>query len=151
MLGQIFLFRSNTIEERISQHLLRTPELDTQERGSIQHVKQQFKLVPQLLAGSGELRQYYDFVVGIFAGLAIVGLMTGDVHLGWPVLGAVKGLSGAVGAAIPLVYFGELGLFLELYSVAGDTIEAVAGTGQCYPYLKLIAGAAVDVVIGGIL
>ena len=114
------------------------------------YVAQQSELVPQLLAGSGELGQYFGFVVGTFVGLVVADLLTGDVHPGRPVLGAVKGLSGAVGAAIPLVYFGEFGPFLTLCSVAGDTIEAVVGTGQCYPYLKLVAGTTVGVVIGDI-
>lgn len=115
------------------------------------YVAQQSGLVPQLLVGSGELGQYHNFVVVTFVGLVVANLLTDDVHLGLPVLGAVKGLSAIVSAAIPLVYFGEFRPFLEFCSVAGDTIEAVVGTGQCYPYLKLVAGTTVSFIISNIL
>jgi hypothetical protein len=104
--------------------------------------------VPRLLFGSGELGQYFGFVAGTFLGLVVADVLTGDVHAGRPVLGAVKGLSGAVGAAIPLVYLGDFGPFLTVCSIAGESAKSVVGAGGCYPYLKLVTGTFVGVVIG---
>lgn len=97
--------------------------------------------MPQLLLGSGELAQDFGFVVGAFLGLVVADILTGDVHPGRPVLGAVKGLSGALG---------DVGPFLTFCSVAGGLVESAVGTGKCYPYLKLVTGTFVGVVIGDI-
>ena len=114
------------------------------------YVAQTSGLVPQLLFGSGELGQYLGFVVGTFLGLVAADILTGDVHPGRPVLGAVKGFSGTVGAAIPLVYLGDFGPFLTICSTAGESIESVVGLGGCYPYLKLVTGTFIGVLIGDI-
>jgi len=114
------------------------------------YVAQTSGLVPQLLFGSGEFGQYLGFVVGTFLGLVVADILTGDVHPGQPVLGAAKGLSATVGAAIPLVYLGDFGPFLTICSVAGESIESVVGVGGCYPYLKLVTGTFIGVIIGDI-
>lgn len=114
------------------------------------YVAQTSGRVPQLLLGSGELAQYFGFVVGTFLGLVVADILTRDVHPGRPVLGAVKGLSAALGAAIPLVYLGDFEPFLTFCSVAGGPVESVVGAGGCYPYLKLVTGTFVGVLVGDI-
>lgn len=114
------------------------------------YVAQTSGRVPQLLLGFGELGQYFGFVVGAFLGLVVADILTRDVHPGRPVLGGVKGLSAALGAAIPLVYLGDFEPFLTFCSVAGGPVESVVGAGECYPYLKLVTGTFVGVIIGDI-
>ncbi len=114
------------------------------------YVAQTSGRVPQMLLGSGVLGQYFGFVVGTFLGLVVADILTRDVHPGRPVLGAVKGLSAALGAAIPLVYLNDFGPFFTICSVAGGSIESVVGAGGCYPYLKLVTGTFVGVVLGDI-
>jgi hypothetical protein len=114
------------------------------------YVAQTSGLVPQMLVGQGVLGQYLGFVVGTFLGLVVSDILTGDVHPGRPVLGAVKGLSASLGAAIPLVYLGDFQPFVTVCSTAGGSIESVVGAGGCYPYLKLVTGTFIGVVIGDI-
>jgi hypothetical protein len=114
------------------------------------YVAQASGRVPEILFGPGELTQYSGFVVGTFLGLVAADILARDVHPGRPVYGAVKGLSAAIGAAIPLVYLGDFGPFLTLCSVAGGPVESVVGVGGCYPYLKLVTGTFVGVVVGDV-
>lgn len=114
------------------------------------YVAQASGRVPKLLLGSGELGQYFGFVVGTFLGLVVADILTRDVHPGRPVLGAVKGLSAALGAAIPLLYLGDFGPFRTVCTAAGGPVESVVGVGDCYPYLKMVTGTFVGVVVGDI-
>jgi hypothetical protein len=110
--------------------------------------------VPRLVL-QGQLTpigDYLGFVVGTFLGLVAADILTGDVRPGRPVLGALKGLSGALGAGIPLVLFADFGPFVTVCGTgAGDTIENVVGAGLCHDYLKMVTGTFLGVLVGDIL
>lgn len=98
-----------------------------------------------------EYDPYLSFVVGAFVGLVVSDVLSGDVSPGRPALGFFKGLTAAVGAAIPLV-LGDFGWFVTFCDTqAGAIVEQFVGAGRCYAYLKLVVGAFVGVLIGDVV
>lgn len=117
-------------------------------------VAQEVGYLPSLVLGGqfGALGQYLGFVIGTFGGLLVADLLAWDISPGRPVLGFVKGLSAALGAAVPLVYLADFGLFLSLCNgPLGESLEVVVGAGRCHAYLKMVAGTFVGVLIGDLL
>lgn len=67
-------------------------------------------------------------MVGVFVGLLVADVLTGDITPGRPVLGAAKGLSGALGAAFPLVSLTDARPFVTVCGTAvGGIVESVGG------------------------
>lgn len=114
-------------------------------------VAQKVGYIPSLaLSGQyTELGQYLGFVIGTFVGLVIADILARDVSPGRPVLGFLKGLSAALGAAVPLIYFAEVGPLFSLCSGSiGEALAVFVGAGQCHIYLKMITGTFVGIVLG---
>lgn len=116
-------------------------------------VAQESERVPQLVLDGQfpELGQYFGFVLGAFAGLIVADILSRDVTPGRPLLGVMKGLSAAAGAAFPLLYLADFGPFVTVCgSQIGEYIEQFVGIGLCYAYLTMVAGTFVGVLIGDI-
>lgn len=117
-------------------------------------VAQEYGYLPSLvLEGQfAELGQFLDFVAGTFLGLVVADILSRDIPLGRPGLGFVKGMSAALGAAVPLIYFADYAPFVALCnSPIGASIEGFVGEGHCVAYLKMVAGTFVGVLITDIL
>lgn len=119
------------------------------------YVSQQAAFVPPtfLAEQAPVVAPYLNFVIGTFVGLVFSDIVTRDVTPGKPVLGAAKGLSGALGAAVPLVYLTDVQLFYDLCAnpAVRDALTSAVGAGNCYPYLTMVAGTFVGTVVGDIV
>lgn len=98
-----------------------------------------------------DLGQYLGFVIGTFVGLVVADILARDVTPSQPVLGFMKGLSAALGAAVPLIYLAEFGPVIVLCNGSiGEALELFVGTGHCHTYLTMIVGTFVGILLGDI-
>jgi hypothetical protein len=122
---------------------------------AVGYLSQQQAFVPAAVSDLAppEVEAYLNFVVGTFIGLVLADAATRDITPGKPVKGAVKGATGALGGAIPLILIEDVALFHEICAIplAHEILTTGVGGGNCYPYLVLVTGTFIGVVAGDIL